>query len=164
MWKPFLYGAKCLLEIYKLLCKVANPLLEIYKLLCEVANPLLEIYKPLCEVANPVLEIYKPLCEVANPILEIYKPLCESTKLYSRLCRRLWTKKGAEINRLPFLYISDVFFYSARSVKRLKERICNSGSASFITSRTVFLPSITSSWFSRQTSFINLARRPFAMF
>ena len=54
--------------------------------------------------------------------------------------------------------------YSARNVKRLKSVICNSGSASFSTSRTVFLPSMMSSWFSRQTSFKNLPRRPLAMF
>ncbi len=40
----------------------------------------------------------------------------------------------------------------------------NSGSASFNTSLTVFLPSMISSWFSKQTSFKNLPRRPLAMF
>ena len=55
-------------------------------------------------------------------------------------------------------------YYSARKVKRLKATICNSGSISFSTSLTVFLPSIMSSWFNKQTSFKNLPKRPLAMF
>ena len=54
--------------------------------------------------------------------------------------------------------------YSARKVKRLKSTTFNSGSASFNTSLTVFLPSMMSSWFSKQTSFKNLPRRPLAIF
>ncbi len=54
--------------------------------------------------------------------------------------------------------------YSARKVKRLKSTTFNSGSASFKTSLTVFLPSMMSSWFSKQTSFKNLPRRPLAIF
>lgn len=54
--------------------------------------------------------------------------------------------------------------YSARKVKRLKSTTFNSGSTSFNTSLTVFLPSMMSSWFSKQTSFKNLPRRPLAIF
>ena len=63
-----------------------------------------------------------------------------------------------------FVYFYSYRDYSARKVKRLKSTIFNSGSASFNTSLTVFLASMISSWFSKQTSFRNLPRRPLAMF
>ena len=54
--------------------------------------------------------------------------------------------------------------YIAFKVKRLKSTIFSSGSAAANTSLTVFLPSMISSWFNKQTSFKNLPRRPFAIF
>mgnify|MGYP000024149498 len=61
-----------------------------------------------------------------------------------------------------FIYIE--LNYSAFKVKRLKSTIFNSGSAAANTSLTVFLESMIFSWFSKQTSFKNLAKRPLAMF
>ena len=68
------------------------------------------------------------------------------------------------IRTAVLLYSYSYKNYSARKVKRLKSTIFNSASASFSTSLTVFLASMISSWFSRQTSFRNLPRRPLAIF
>lgn len=73
-------------------------------------------------------------------------------------------KNSRNGNTVAAVLILNRVDYSAFRVKRLKSTIFSSGSAAANTSLTVFLPSMMSSWFSRQTSFMNLARRPLAMF
>ena len=88
----------------------------------------------------------------------------DKRRIYKDQRSRRIMKKGGNHQSSALLYYLFEIDYSAFRVKRLKSRTFSSGSAAANTSLTVFLASIISSWFSRQTSFKNLPRRPLAMF